>query len=261
MNPLTFANNLTRQTGELLLEYFSPRGRKASLKSDRTVVTEADLAADRLITTAIQENFPDDTLLSEELHPEVGEETGAVWVIDPLDGTTNFSLGLHYWGTSIARLEGGWPQVAALYFPLFDELYSAQKGIGASLNGESLQIKLPDKSQPISFFSCCSRTFRRYDVRVPYKTRILGAASYTLCAVARGSAILGFEATPKIWDIAGGWLVVKEAGGMVETLDGSQPFPLLPGRDYSKRDYPILTAAIAEEITKAHSWIQPKERS
>lgn len=261
MNPLTFASNLAQQTGELLLEYFSPRGRKASFKPDRTVVTEADLAADRLITAAIQENFPDDTLLSEELHPEVGDETGAVWVIDPLDGTTNFSLGLHYWGTSIARLVGGWPQVAALYFPLFDELYSAQKGMGARFNSESLQIKPPDKSQPTSFFSCCSRTFRRYDVTVPYKTRILGAASYTLCAVARGSAILGFEATPKIWDIAGGWLVVKEAGGMVETLDGSQPFPLLPERDYGKRDYPILTAATHEEISMARSLITPRDRS
>ena len=261
MNPLSFATNLAHQTGELLLEYFSPRGRKASLKPDRTFVTEADIAADRLITAAIQENFPDDTLLSEELNPEIGKETSAVWVIDPLDGTTNFSLGLHYWGTSIARLVDGWPQLAALYFPLFDELYSTQKDRGARLNGETLLIKPPDRSQPTSFFSCCSRTFRRYDVKIPYKTRILGAASYTLCAVARGSAIVGFEATPKLWDIAGGWLLVKEAGGMIETLDGTQPFPLLPGRDYGKCNYPILTAATPEEIKKARSQIKPKDHS
>ena len=69
MDTLTFTTDLARQTGELLLEYFSPRGIKARLKSDHTVVTDADLAADQLITAAIRENFPKDTLLSEELHP------------------------------------------------------------------------------------------------------------------------------------------------------------------------------------------------
>jgi myo-inositol-1(or 4)-monophosphatase len=261
MDELSFAVDLAHQTGELLLEFFSPRGTKASFKPDRTVVTEADLAADQLITAAIQKNFPDDLLLSEELHPQVGDETTAAWVIDPLDGTTNFSLGLHYWGTSIARLVDGWPKVAALYFPMFDELYSAQKGKGAALNGEPLKTKPLDKSQPISFFSCCSRTFRRYDVKIRYKTRILGAASYTMCAVARGSAILGFEATPKIWDIAGGWLVVTEAGGEVDILDGSEPFPLLPERDYGERDYPVLIAATQSEIAKAHQQIKPRDHS
>ena len=261
MDTLSFTTDLARQTGELLLEYFSPRGMKASFKPDRTVVTEADLEADRLISNAIRKNFPGDTLLSEELQTKATDSTNAVWVIDPLDGTTNFSLGLHYWGTSIARLVDGWPQVTALYFPLFDELYSAQVGKGATLNGEPLQTKSPGKSQPTSFFSCCSRTFRRYDVKVRYKTRILGAAAYTMCAVARGSAILGFEATPKIWDIAGGWLVVQEAGGVVETLDGSEPFPIVPGQDYGKYNYPTLTAATHGEIAKARSQIKPRDRS
>jgi myo-inositol-1(or 4)-monophosphatase len=225
------------------------------------VVTEADLAADQLIAAAIQENFPNDALLSEELQTKAANHSDAIWVIDPLDGTTNFSLGLHYWGTSIARVVNGWPQVAALYFPLFDELYSAQKGKGAALNGKSLKTKPPDKSQPTSFFSCCSRTFHRYDVKVRYKTRILGAASYTMCAVARGSAILGFEVTPKIWDIAGGWLVVQEAGGLVETLDGSEPFPIVSGQDYQRCNYPTLTAATPAEIAKARSQIKPRDRS
>ena len=259
MDMLTFTTDLARQTGELLLEYFSPYGIKASFKSDRTVVTAADLAADQLITTAIQKNFPNDTLLSEELHPEIGDETTAVWVIDPLDGTTNFSLGLHYWGTSIARLVDGWPEAAALYFPLLGEMYTAQKRKGATFNGKPLRIKPQDKSQPTSFFSCCSRSLHNYDIEVRYKTRILGSASYSMCALARGSAILGFESTPKIWDIAGGWLVVQEAGGVIETLDGSKPFPIVAGQDYGKCDYPTLISATAELAAIARTQIHPKQ--
>ena len=259
MDTLTFTSELALQTGELLLEYFSPRGMKASFKPDRTVVTEADLAADRLISAVIRENFPDDALLSEELHPQIGDETAAVWVIDPLDGTTNFSLGLHYWGTSIARLVDGWPEAAALYFPLLGEMYTAQKQKGATFNGKPLRIKPQDKSQPTSFFSCCSRSLHNYDIEVRYKTRILGSASYSMCALARGSAILGFESTPKIWDIAGGWLVVQEAGGVIETLDGSKPFPIVAGQDYGKCDYPTLISATAELAAKARTQIHPKQ--
>jgi myo-inositol-1(or 4)-monophosphatase len=258
MDTLSFTTDLARQTGLLLLEYFSPLGIKASFKSDHTVVTAADLAADKLITSAIQKNFPNDTLLSEELHPEIGDETTAVWVIDPLDGTTNFSLGMHYWGSSIARLIDGWPEVAALYFPLLDEMYTAKKGHGATFNGKTLQIKTQDKSQPTSFFSCCSRSLRQYDIKVRYKTRILGSAAYTMCALARGSAILGIESTPKIWDIAGGWLVVQEAGGVIETLDGSKPFPINTRQDYGEIDYPTLIAATTQLAEKARSQIRPK---
>jgi myo-inositol-1(or 4)-monophosphatase len=258
MDTLSFTTDLARQTGELLLEYFSPNGVKSSFKSDRSVVTAADLSADQLISSAIQTNFPNDTLLSEELHPEIGDETTAVWVIDPLDGSTNFSLGLHYWGTSIARLIDGWPEVAALYFPLLGEMYTAQKRQGATFNGKPLQIKPHDKSQPTSFFSCCSRSLKNYNIEVRYKTRILGSAAYSMCALARGAAILGFESTPKIWDIAGGWLVVQEAGGVIETLDGSEPFPIVAGQDYGECDYPTLIAATAQLAEKARTQIHPK---
>lgn len=269
---LTFATQLALQTGRLLLEEHSLSGTQASLKKDRTVVTEADLAADRLINLGIRERYPEDELLSEELQPEYeGDEKDAnakehgayrrerpVWIIDPLDGTTNFSLGLHYWGVSIARLEEGLPEVAALYFPLLDELYTTARGQGAYLNGDRIHVRPPDKDHPTSFFSCCSRTHRRYDVRVRYKTRILGCAAYDLCCVARGAAVLCFQATPKIWDIAGAWLLVGEAGGVVETHDFSKPFPLMVLEDYNQQAYPTLAAANREVLTKGREWIQPK---
>jgi myo-inositol-1(or 4)-monophosphatase len=95
-------------------------------------------------------------------------------------------------------------------------------------------------------------------VSVPYKARILGSAAYTLSTVARSTAILGFEATAKIWDLAAPWLVVCEAGGVVETLDGSQPFPMHAGADYSNLNFPVLAAANAEVTGRAHQQILPK---
>lgn len=256
---LEFAIQTSRKAGKLLLDYFQLSGMQADLKTDHSAVTEADIAADKMIARDIQGSYPADRILSEELQNSTPNYTGKnVWIVDPLDGTTNFSLGLPIWGVLIALTVDGWPELASLYFPTIDELYTAQRGKGSYLNGKQISVKPPDPKQPWSFFSCCSRTFRNYSVSIPYKTRILGSAAYSLCCVARGIALLGFEATPKIWDIAGPWLLVQEAGGMIETYDNSVPFPLIPGKDYSRQDYPTLAAATPQIISKAHSQISPK---
>jgi myo-inositol-1(or 4)-monophosphatase len=255
---LDFAAQLAGRAGAFLRERFELSGAPAARKPDRTVVTEADLAVDRLIAAAIREAYPEDQILSEELQTTFGPDQLPTWVIDPLDGTTNFSLGIHHWGVSIARLVNGWPDTAALYFPLLDELYTAQRGQGAALNGERIHARPPVKDRPAAFFSCCTRTHREYSVSVPYKTRILGTAAYSLCLVARGAALLSFEATPKLWDLAAAWLVVEEAGGQVEMLAGGYPFPARPGFDYSGQNFPTVGAATPELIGKARQWITPR---
>lgn len=256
-----FAVDLARQAGSLLLEHFRSGSLAPSLKSDRTVVTLADLASDRLITAAIQAQYPDDLILSEESstgYQPVEGSTAAVWVVDPLDGTTNFSLGLHFWGVLLARLVDGWPETSAMYFPLLDELYVAQRGAGAFFNGRPLRVQPPSDLSPLSFFACCSRTHTRYHVSVPYKTRILGSTAYTLCAVARSIAIVGFEATPKIWDLAAPWLLLNEAGGQIEVYDHNPAFPLQTGVDYARQSFPILAAATPELAERARRQIIPK---
>ena len=256
---LDYAIQLALEVGKLLLGYFQSNELQAELKSDHSVVTQADLEADQVIKAAIRGQFPDELLLSEE--QQLGEAAAemttdrAVWIIDPLDGTTNFSLGLHYWGVLLARLVNGWPEQAVMFFPAVDELYYSQRGQGAYLNHSLLRVKPPEANRPLSFFACCSRTHRHYQVGVPYKTRILGSAAYTLSTVAHSTAILGFEATAKIWDLAAPWLIVQEAGGVIETLDGSQPFPLRAGVDYSSRSFPILAAANAQVAQRAHQQI------
>jgi myo-inositol-1(or 4)-monophosphatase len=259
--PLLFAINLARQAGDLLCDRFHWAGVPAKSKDDSSVVTEADLAADRLITQTIAEVYPEDAILSEEANTTLRAETGSIWIIDPLDGTTNYSLGLPVWGVSIARITDGQPAIAAVYFPLLDELYSAQRASGAFRNGAPISVKDRDPKQTAAFFSCCTRTHRRYRVDVPYKTRILGSAAYSLCMVARGSALLAFEATPKIWDLAGGWLLVREAGGVIDTLSGSPPFPLRGNGNLARIEYPTLAAASASLAQQARSQIIPRDEA
>lgn len=261
LDELEFAKVLACKAGDLLKGHFKIFGVQAELKADRSVVTEADLAADRLIQHEIQQYFPDDVILSEELHPGALSkeelQRHAIWVIDPLDGTTNFSLGLHIWGTLITRVIAGYPELTAMYFPVLGELYSARRSQGAWLNGHQLQVERPDSGHPLPFFACCSRTYHRYSVSVPYKTRILGSSAYTFNLVARGMAIVGFEATPKIWDIAGSWLLVQEAGGIIETLEAGNPFPVLPSVDYASMNFPTLAAANAQLAARTRSQIIP----
>ena len=260
MDPsLKFAAQLATEIGKHLLEFFTPNGTYTNLKEDYSVVTEADLSADQLITQAIQREYPADKLISEELQPTSDDVDAAVWVVDPLDGTTNFSLGMPIWGVSIARIVDGWPSIGAVYFPIVNELFTAQRSSGAFLNGEQIHAQRPISGQPNSFFSCCTRTHQRYDISIRYKTRILGSACYTFCAVARGMAIVGFEATPKIWDIAASWLIVTESGGVIESFDSSQPFPLRASYDYRLTSFPILSGATSELVSKSRKQIKLKQ--
>jgi myo-inositol-1(or 4)-monophosphatase len=255
---LEFAIQLAQQTGDLLVEHFTSKGTQASTKPDNTLVTQADLAADRLITASIYQQYPNDLILSEESNTQSGNAESPIWVIDPLDGTTNFSLGLPIWGVSIARVVDGYPQTAVLYFPMIDELYFAQAGNGAFFNQQELITRRPPPTQTTSFFACCSRTSRNYIVNLRYKTRILGAATYDLGCVARNAAIASMEVTPKIWDLAAGWLILKEAGGAVDVFQGPKPFPIQPKFDYQSTNYPVIAAADEELLEKIRSSIQKR---
>ncbi len=257
-NNLDFITKLALEAGDLLRSYFSLQGIGVTVKADHTALTKADMAADALIRQRISERYPEDGILTEEGDTRYPSGHPTVWVVDPLDGTTNFSLGLHHWGVSIARLEEGTPTLAALYFPLLDELYTAEEGSGATLNGQPLRITTEAEGRPFTFFACCSRTIRRYHVALPYKTRILGSAAYNLVTVARGSAALAFETTPKVWDFAASWLIMREAGGVVAAHTGEALFPLIPGEDYGVQSAPVLAAPSNDAWRRGQQHIQPK---
>jgi myo-inositol-1(or 4)-monophosphatase len=260
-DPLEFTIDLAQQTGKLLREFFNPSGFFATQKTDLTVVTEADFAADRFITKTIMREFPQDNVISEESSHHLENPHSPTWIIDPLDGTTNFSLGLSIWGVSIARINDGFPELGVMYFPMINELYSTRRGSGAYLNNIPLPTHALDPDQPMAFFACCSRTFRRYDIRVPYKPRIMGSGAYTFCLLARGAALLGFDAAPKIWDLAAAWLLVEEAGGTIAAFEGSTPFPISLMVDYGETSYPTLAGATVDIYKFGQRNIHKKPKS
>lgn len=217
----------------------------ARRKGDGTLVTKTDQQLDRLISERIRHAYPNHAVLSEEQETRYSADSAFTWIVDPLDGTTNFVHGLPIWGVSIALVLGGVVIVGVIDFPLLHETFIAIKGAGAQRNQVAIQTSEITALNDEEFLMECTRTRKRYAISLPLKSRTLGSAAYHLCKVADGTALAGVETTPKVWDVAAALLLLDEAGGAVCTLNESAlPFPLAAeDRDYRSLAYPLLTAA------------------
>jgi myo-inositol-1(or 4)-monophosphatase len=252
---LRFARQLGREAARQLLSW---RGRgQASLKRDGTVVTDADRAVDRWLCEAIRERFPDHGILSEEADT-VYTGRPLTWVIDPLDGTTNFALGICYWGCSIAVVSHGEPIVGVLAMPELKATFWASRGGGAFLDGERLGGPARGVSETNSVMALCSRSLRYLDLPMPQKGRLLGSAAYDLAAVAQGIAVGATQVTPHIWDMAAGWLLLQEAGRAAGPLlpGVPDPFPMVPGLDYEDSIFPLAAGADEEVLHKIQNVVR-----
>ena len=185
---LSFAQGLAAEAGGLITGYF--RRTSARRKSDGTLVTDADERANDLIVNAIQTAWPGHAILSEEGDTTYDPTVEYTWVIDPLDGTTNFARGFPIWGVSIALLRAGTPLVAVVDFPLLREVYRATAGGGAFCNDEALETDQAAGIDNQHIFTQCTRTRRRLRIQSPLKARMLGSAAYHLLAMARGSSLV-----------------------------------------------------------------------
>lgn len=246
---LDFARELGREAGRQLLAW---HGRAhAGVKSDGSVVTEADQAVDSFLSREIRARYPDHGILSEEADTLYAGQP-YTWVIDPLDGTTNFALGVCYWGCSIGIVHRGLPLLGVLVFPNLEAEYWAIQGGGAYLNGERLGGPARSISEKNAFVALCSRSWRHLELPIVQKGRLLGSAAYDMVAVAQGIAVAFTEVTPHIWDLAAGWLLVKEAGRVIGPLlpGAPDPFPMLPGTDYRDRVFPLAGASDKEMLHK-----------
>lgn len=239
---LAAAHTIVRRAADLLQATFGDV--TATRKVDGSLVTEADRRADAAIIDALTRQFPDHAILSEEGQTSYDPSFEYTWVIDPLDGTTNFARGLPLWGISVALLRHGAPVVGLLSFPMLGLEYRAIHEVGAWRNERPLATDAMLTPDDQHFIMCCTRTAKHYRVTTPLKTRILGSATYHIAAVAEGSAVAGIEATPKLWDVAAALLILTEADGTYQPLRQQGPlFPLEPkSKDFRTRSMPILTA-------------------
>ncbi|NES18986.1 MAG: inositol monophosphatase [Symploca sp. SIO3E6] len=250
---LDFARDITERVGTHLLPDF--RQVQALQKADGSLVTQADHWADQEIREAIASRFPSHGILSEEGEHKFPDNDWC-WIIDPLDGTTNFTRGIPLWGISLGLLYQGTPVFGYVHFPpvgqSFHGFWRGDSGIAELKNGAFMN-ELPihsstDTPSNNHFFNLCSRSTSILQQPFPCKMRMLGVASYNFITVATGAVLGGVEATPKIWDIAGAWVIVQAAGAVWVPLNSESIFPLKVGIDYGDRTFPTLVAAYPELV-------------
>jgi len=227
---LSFATEVAESAGEVLLHHFF-RGTEVRQKGARDVVTAADMEAEARIVEAIHARFPEHKIFSEETRQDSYSETDTVWFIDPLDGTLNFSLGIPIFATSLACMRGGQMEVGVVYAPRLNELFSAARGQGATLNGQSLQIATtPDLNRHTLLFGGAREPLESARQIMHQVTsalediaavRVYGAMAPEICFTASKPNVAAYFANFQPWDIAAAGLIAAEAGNKVTDLAGN----------------------------------------
>jgi myo-inositol-1(or 4)-monophosphatase len=193
------------------------------------LVTEADIASEKVIVAAIRSEFPDHEVLAEESGKTSGDRRFQ-WIIDPLDGTTNFSHGLDLFAVSIAFHVEGIPRVGVVFNPATGEFFEAAAGQGARLNGQTIRVSGRDALKesllvtgfPYNFSEILPQLMARFErcLSASQGVRRLGSAALDLCFVACGRFEGFWEQHLNPWDTAAGFLILQEAGGRVTDFSG-----------------------------------------
>lgn len=221
-----------------LLPRFRLTGRQE--KADGSWITEADLAMQTRIRLALAAAHPEIAFLGEEMdaaeqqHLLATTNTG-LWLLDPLDGTNNYAAGIPLFGVSLALLRDGNIDLGVVYDPVHDECFTAGRGQGASLNNSPLRaptagIALAKTTACIDFKRLSPPLAARIAATPPYASqRSIGSVALDWCWVAAGRFHIYLHGRQNLWDYAAGQLILEEAGGYSDTLDGSPaPYTLSP---------------------------------
>lgn len=261
---LTQALDAARQASiegrKVLMHYFGQL-KKVQEKAHAGLVSEADVESEKIITQVLQSHFPTIPVLGEEGAFLTRDEhiSSTTWVVDPLDGTTNYVHGFHVFCISIGLQYKGDLVAGLIDVPLLNKTYHASKGGGAFVNGEKMSVSktatIGESLLATGFFPDNTNALRdqlRIFSDLVFEARGIrraGAAAYDLCMVAEGVFDAFWEPNLKPWDAAAGVVLVREAGGCVWNYAGDDyklgDSTLLSGN-------PIVSAAIKERIQKLH---------
>jgi myo-inositol-1(or 4)-monophosphatase len=224
---MEFAIDVARSVGDILREGYHQQ-KTISLKDVRDLVTEFDLQSEEYIIEQIREKYPRDGILAEEGGQVLG--TTGQWVIDPLDGTTNFAHGIPFFAISIAYILGGETQLGVILDPMRDECFHALRGNGAWLGDLKLQVSSSRKLEESVLGTGFTHTIEENPEKILSQyshaskqaraVRRLGSAALHLAYVAAGRLDGYWEAGLFPWDWAAGMLMVQEAGGRISRIDG-----------------------------------------
>jgi len=206
------------------------RAQRFELKGLHDLVTEADVATEKEIKYIITQAFPSDLILAEESHSGKNLSDQRTWIIDPIDGTTNFAHGVPFYAISIALWENKQPKVGLVYGVAQDEMFIAEAGGGARLNGELIRVSETSDHQraligtgfPYRDLSVIEDYMKIFDImmRQTHGVRRPGSAAYDMAYVACGRYDGFYEYALEPWDVAAGALLIREAGGIVTDWKG-----------------------------------------
>ncbi|MEH0021081.1 MAG: inositol monophosphatase family protein [Desulfobacter sp.] len=232
---ISFVTQVARQAGQICLkDRATLTSGNVMFKNPKDLVTETDRRVETFLLDALSHRYPDDGIL--------GEETGATqgasarrWIIDPIDGTTSFVHNQPFYGISIALEAEGEIILGAVYAPVLDQMFYAEKGKGARLNDTPIRIsdtKRLDQAVMATGFACLragrpDNNLARFNRIVPKlrDIRRYGSAALDLCYTACGRLDGYWEMNLNIYDIAAGIVILKEAGGVVSDFSGENHFP------------------------------------
>lgn len=229
MNELDVAREAARAAGAVLAGYVDVRPADVREKSGAIdLVTEVDRACERAVREVLARHTPDVAVLGEE---EGGDRvSGTRWVVDPLDGTTNFVHGFPFWAVSVALLVDGRSEVGVVLDPVRQREYAAQRGRGAARDGARLRVSgvrdlgraLAGSGFPYDRQTKAAAYLRYWEAVLPrvHGIRRAGAAALDLSLLAEGALDVFWELHLAIWDVAAASLLIEEAGGVVTSLDG-----------------------------------------
>ncbi len=222
-----------REGGRVILMYFNQLDRlEYSSKGRNDYVSQADVEAERAVLDVLTRAYPDHGIIAEESGEREGSEY--TWIIDPLDGTTNFLHGFPMFAVSVAVKRAGVLEHGVVYDPLHDEMFTASRGEGAQLNGKRIRVSTTRKLAPSLLgtgfpfrdLGIIEPWMRSFQSLLPKTSGIrrAGAAALDLAYVAAGRLDGFWEFGLKPWDMAAGALLIREAGGLVADVSGGQDF-------------------------------------
>lgn len=223
----------------LLRDFGEVEQLQVSRKGPADFVSAADRRAEQILHEELMKARPDFGFLMEEIGAHAGKDPDRRWIIDPLDGTSNFLHGIPHWAISIGLEEKGEITAGLVYDPVKDELFTAEKNGGAFLRRKRLRVSGREHSEMSVVVTGAPRRAvgnheqffkeQRAVYDAGYNLRRMGAASLDLCYVAAGRFEGYWERLLKPWDIAAGLLIVRESGGFLSELDDEKKDPMLTG--------------------------------
>jgi myo-inositol-1(or 4)-monophosphatase len=254
---LLYVEELARKAGRILHDNYETE-LVINFKSEIDLVTHVDHESENFIINEINQTFVEHKFLAEES----GESAGTsdhLWIIDPLDGTVNYAHGVPFFCVSIAYAYKGEVKLAAVYDPMRNEMFSAERGQGARLNQRPLKVKQADKLKqsllvtgfPYDAWHTAEHNFDNYERfgKLTQGVRRMGSAALDLCYIASGRLDGYWELSVKAWDVAAAGLIAEEAGAKVTNIKGEGNYIDTPVSIIAANE--VLHAQILAELNRS----------